>query len=104
MTLPDDMVATLQGHGLYVSGPWRDGARGWQARRAVSRSGPATDSGLLSQPLLWIYEEDGAWFLEKHESIPGPGPTDFCSQHTTAEDAVEQALRFFDSHRDRERG
>jgi hypothetical protein len=96
--LPDHLVARVEACGLIVSGPWQEEASGWPGRFVIARSGE--DIGgirLLKPPVVWLYEENGAWVAHKHEMIPGPGPTDFRSTHATAEEALERILHFFSS-------
>ena len=97
MMLPDHLLAKLKEQGLDISGPWQAGKRGWLGRFTVSRGRWEAEGGItvLEGPVLWIYEEDGFWFAEKHECVPGPGPTDFRCKHATAEEAVDRLLQYF---------
>src|SRR5262245_55013953 len=97
MTLPDHLLAKLKEQGLDISGPWQEGKRGWLGRFTVSRGRREAEGGIsvLEGPILWIYEEYGFWFAEKHECVPGPGPTDFRCKHATAEEAVDRLLQYF---------
>jgi hypothetical protein len=98
MNLPDHLMAKLKDQGLFVSGPWQEGARGWLRRFTVSNGRWVEGEGgirVLEGPILWIYEEQGFWAAEKHEWVPGPGPTDFRCKHATAEEAVDMVIRFF---------
>jgi hypothetical protein len=97
MNLPDHLMAKLKDQGLLVSGPWQEGARGWLGRFTLSKGRWVEQGGIrvLEGPILWIYEEQGLWFAEKREWIPGPSPTDFQCKHATAEEAVDVVLRFF---------
>jgi hypothetical protein len=86
--------------GLIVAGPWRQGASGWLGRLTIAAAEEnAGGIHLLKLPVMWLYEEDGAWIAHKHEAIPGPGPTDFRSTHATAEVAVERIMHFFSATR-----
>jgi hypothetical protein len=106
MSLPDNMVKKLRDHGLYVSGPWKRDEHGRLARRAVSSSPPIMHNGIsiLTDTVVWIYEDNGAWVAEKHEIVPGPGPTDFRRTYATADEAVARILQFFDRHENHQSG
>ena|SRR5215813_7256322 len=96
MMLTNHLLARLKDQGLHVEGPWQGGKSAWFGRYTVSK-GPweEADIGVLHGPILWIYEADSFWFAEKHEWIPGPGPTDFRCKYATAEEAVDRVLQFF---------
>src|SRR5262245_29090664 len=97
MTLPNHLLARLKDQGLHVEGPWKEGASGWLGRYTLAK-GPWVEHGgirVLEGPILWIYEEQNFWVAQKHECVPGPGPTDFRCKCATAEEAVDSVLRFF---------
>jgi hypothetical protein len=96
MTLTKHLLARLKDQGLQVEGPWQEGKSGWLGRYTVAK-GPWEEGAIriLHGPILWIYEEDNFWIAQKHEWIPGPGPTDFRCKYATAEEAVDRVLRFF---------
>jgi hypothetical protein len=97
MTLPNDLLARLKVRGLHVAGPWQEGEYGWLGRYTVAKGQweVEEDIRVLEGPILWIYEEDGFWIAQKHEMIPGPGPTDFRCKYAAAEEAIDRVLRFF---------
>jgi hypothetical protein len=95
MNLPAHLVTS---HGLVVSGPWQKDQRGWLSRYTVGAGEEVnTESGIriLTPPILWIYEDKGVWFVEKHEWVPGLPSPDFRCEYANAEDAVEKVQRFF---------
>jgi hypothetical protein len=102
MNLPAHLVTRLSSHGLVVSGPWQKDQHGWLGRYTVGAGEEVdTESGirLLKGPVLWIYEDHGVWFVEKHQWVPywvpGLPSPDFRCEYATAEDAVDKVLRFF---------
>jgi len=93
MTLTKHLLARLKDQGLHVEGPWQEGKSGWLGRYTVAK-GPWEEGAIrvLHGPILRIYEEDSFWIAQKHEWIPGPGPTDFRCKYANCGRGRRQSL------------
>jgi hypothetical protein len=89
------MGSSFQAPGKKISPDGLAVTRSQQTREIDAESGIR----ILKEPILWIYEGHGAWFVEKHQWVPqwvpGLPSSDFRCEYATAEAAVEKVLRFF---------
>jgi hypothetical protein len=112
MKIPDEMIAQLQAHGLFVTKPVRtnhaqpDGVRVGKPKEVKGNFIPeysssfceeigVTEEILFDAPMVWLYGIDGDWFVLSQDYIPTFGPGDFKDKWAKEDEAIADILDFF---------
>lgn len=107
MKIPDKFLEGLKASGLLVSEPFPPAhvafPDGYVIGKPKEIGGNRLDfykayweaSIEIDAPHIYFWRDNGKWFVQVGECVPGPGPGDFTNEHDTAEGALADIVDYF---------